>query len=311
MVLASTRSIFISSGRFNLGIRFAPSPTGRFHLGNLRTAWISWKLAKETKLPWVVRFEDIDAPRVVHGAQQKQLDDMAVLGMKPDQVLIQSQSIETHQLLFEQAMAAGVVYPCVCSRKQIAQALAGMQSAPHGIDFEYPGTCQGRPLKEVLGEAATLGRAIGFRFGHGHFLVGRAHVDENARVAKGSFQPSYQWACALDDFFGMYAAIVRGCDLIPALGPQRAIQTWLLSTGKSGKIPSAIHTRMVVDRGGTRLEKRTQGVTLSDCAMSANQILNFFETSLPPGWIKKVAEALTQAKEPIQQNESDEVLRLS
>src|SRR5271157_4598918 len=100
-----------------MSIRFAPSPTGTFHLGNLRTAWISHEFARSLKLPWVVRFEDIDKPRVVPGAMQKQLEDLQFLNLIPDQVLIQSEFHSRHESLFRKAVDSGQVYPCTCSRK--------------------------------------------------------------------------------------------------------------------------------------------------------------------------------------------------
>src|SRR4051794_2163446 len=101
-----------------MGVRFAPSPTGLFHIGNFRTAWVSYEWAKMLKLPWIVRFEDIDHPRVVPGAMEKQLEEMAYLGMRPDQTMIQSDFQPRHRYLFETARAQGVVYPCTCSRKE-------------------------------------------------------------------------------------------------------------------------------------------------------------------------------------------------
>jgi len=77
------------------GVRYAPSPTGRLHLGNLRTAWVSERWARSLSLPWVVRFEDIDRPRVISGSQEQQLADMRALGLKPDVVLVQSR-FKTH-----------------------------------------------------------------------------------------------------------------------------------------------------------------------------------------------------------------------
>jgi hypothetical protein len=84
-----------------MGVRFAPSPTGVFHVGNLRTAWISHQWSQKLKLPWVVRFEDIDQPRVIKGSQEKQLADMKSLGLVPDRVYLQSQNRKRHWNLFE------------------------------------------------------------------------------------------------------------------------------------------------------------------------------------------------------------------
>src|SRR6185312_17052083 len=98
-----------------MSVRFAPSPTGKFHVGNLRTAWISHIFSRYLGQPWIVRFEDIDQPRVVAGALQWQLDDLRKLGMVPDRVLVQSERLARHEALFRDAVAAGQVYPCTCS----------------------------------------------------------------------------------------------------------------------------------------------------------------------------------------------------
>ena len=79
--------------------RFAPSPTGQFHVGNLRTAWISWQWSRALATPWIVRFEDIDAPRVKPGALEAQLEDLARLGMKPGSQFLQSERAQRHRAL--------------------------------------------------------------------------------------------------------------------------------------------------------------------------------------------------------------------
>src|SRR5262245_60491697 len=106
------------------GVRFAPSPTGRFHIGNLRTAWISERLARARKEEWVVRFEDIDQPRVISGAREAQLEDMAALALKPDRIELQSAFREMHWKWFQRGVESGQLYPCYCSRKDVQSALA-------------------------------------------------------------------------------------------------------------------------------------------------------------------------------------------
>src|SRR5689334_10286072 len=98
-----------------MSVRFAPSPTGNFHLGNLRTAWISHEWARALGQPWILRFEDIDRPRVLPGAQEKQLDDMAKLGLHAGRVLRQTEFHERHWTLFLTAFKQKQIYPCFCS----------------------------------------------------------------------------------------------------------------------------------------------------------------------------------------------------
>jgi glutamyl-tRNA synthetase len=242
------------------GVRFAPSPTGRFHLGNLRTAWVSYQFARAWALPWAVRFEDIDRPRVLSGARERQLQDMAAFGMVPDVELTQSTFHARHLALFELARSTGAVYACTCSRRDVQMALAGLASAPHdGLAPVYSGACRSR-----LGPAAAT---IAWRFkmpredGHDDFIVARTDsIDDSA-----SFTPAYHWACAIDDFDGAYDLIVRSADLAPALPLQRAIQGWIArAEGNPPVVTRAFHTSLVTQDDGHRLEKRTLGVTLPE-----------------------------------------------
>lgn len=249
------------------GVRFAPSPTGRFHVGNLRTAWISWRFAQALRLPWVVRFEDIDRPRVLAGARELQLADMAALGCAPDVVVDQSAFHARHLAVFEAARAAGALYACTCSRREVQTALAGLASAPHdGVAPVYSGHCRKHP-------AAAHDGAVAWRFkmddesGRHDFIIARTDGDD--------FTPAYHWACAIDDFDGGYDMIVRSADLAPALSLQRAIMSWL----GASRFPRAFHTSLVTQDDGHRLEKRTQGVTLPELAMSSAELVAHFAKS--------------------------------
>lgn len=259
------------------GVRFAPSPTGNFHIGNLRTAWVSWRLARAFELPWVVRFEDIDAPRVIDGAKDKQLEDMKALGLVPDVVEIQTQRRSRHWELFEKAAAVGRVYPCTCSRKEVQAAIDGMASAPHGTIPSYGGKCRTAMMRPLENPSAT----VGWRFraedpsGCDDFIV--------ARTASASFAPAYHWACAIDDYDGGYDLLVRAADLSSATRLQRMVQAWLAEIdGQVPKFPAVFHTALVVQNDGHRLEKRTRGVTLEELlrgGVRVDEILFRFEAS--------------------------------
>lgn len=263
------------------GVRFAPSPTGRFHIGNLRTAWVSFQFARTLALPWVVRFEDIDAPRVLPGAREQQRADLAAFGMVADVELLQSSFRSRHVSLFERARRLGAVYPCTCSRREVQTALTGLASAPHdGVAPVYSGHCRthatGAGIQEADNSAAASKRsaadasaagAIAWRFkmpredGRGDFIIARTNAVDDV----DSFVPAYHWACAIDDFDGGYDLIVRSADLAPALPLQRAIQTWLAGAeNKPAHLIRAFHTALVTRDNGHRLEKRTLGVTLPE-----------------------------------------------
>jgi glutamyl-tRNA synthetase len=255
-------------------VRFAPSPTGRFHLGNLRTAWVSHRLARELKLPWWVRFEDIDTPRVIEGAREQQLQELAQLGLVPDHVEIQHTRRPLHREAFEKARQSGLVFPCICSRREVQVEVSQAASAPHFATSQYPGTCLTRGIEATL-EAAPKNRAVTWRFKGSGVVVARIHGDV--------FEPSYHWACAIDDARTEpeHQVLVRACDLEQAAAVQRQIQKALYS---ERYVPPAIfHTLLVTADDGSRLEKRTRGVTLSelnDLGYPPQHLIERFEASL-------------------------------
>lgn len=248
------------------GVRFAPSPTGPFHVGNLRTAWISEKLARALGEPWIVRFEDIDRARVVPGAVESQLADMRALGLLPDEIVMQSERLERHFALFQRARDEGQIYACDCSRKTLQADLAGHASAPHAPPPAYTGRCRHRV--DVPVASANLGWRLRASdpTGAGDILVARGAARSTA-----DFAPSYHWACALDDYDGRYRLIVRAWDLAPAALVQREIQRRIATL--EGRVdvdalPAVFHTSLVEQDSGQRLEKRTRGVTLAELEVS-------------------------------------------
>ncbi len=123
--------------------RLAPSPTGALHLGNARTFFINWLMARQAGWRVVLRIEDIDGPRIKAGTDQAAIDDLRWLGMDwDDGPVYQSARLELYHEAIKKLITAGKAYPCVCSRKEIEQAA----SAPHAEDGAavYPGTCRGR-----------------------------------------------------------------------------------------------------------------------------------------------------------------------
>ncbi|MEK7692132.1 MAG: glutamate--tRNA ligase family protein, partial [Bdellovibrionota bacterium] len=275
-----------------MSIRFAPSPTGDLHVGNLRTAWISWRLSQLYSMPWHLRFEDIDGPRVVPGSLERQLSDLAALGMKPTRMTIQSANRIRHRMLFEKARQEGLAYPCTCSRREIGEALEHSASAPHSAHPAlYTGNC--RNLTSQPGDRARSdlpGLAWRFRMpvdttGASDFILGRTSLDGDSWR---TFSPAYHWACAIDDIDGKHEILVRSIDLTTALPLQRAIWHWLgASPG-----PAVFHTALVVQeipgdsqQHGRRLEKRTRGVTwfeLKAQGFTPEKLLRAFEHSFRP-----------------------------
>ncbi|MBS1963747.1 MAG: hypothetical protein JST04_16170 [Bdellovibrionales bacterium] len=277
------------------GVRYAPSPTGRFHVGNLRTAWVSAKWARALGTPWIVRFEDIDEPRVVAGARERQLEDLAALGLVPDEVNLQTSRRERHYALFLRAAAEGAIYPCTCSRKEVQDALSGIASAPHGRPGSaattapiYTGHCRNAAIAAKPGPGGVAWR---FRSadeaGAQDFIVARTSSAADPRilpsVADASFVPAYHWACAIDDFDGKYRLLVRAWDLAESTPLQREIGEWISKgEGSVFEAPAVYHASLVVRNDGHRLEKRTAGVTLPElrsAGWTAERLLAQFEAS--------------------------------
>jgi glutamyl-tRNA synthetase len=266
------------------GVRFAPSPTGRFHVGNLRSAWISKKAAEILGEPWTVRFEDIDKPRVVQGAMEEQLADLKALGLTPDEIQIQSSRHDRHFNLFLEAITEGAVYPCTCSRREVQEALGQLASAPHSEIPLYSGHC--RVKSDHAAEREEKKGDIAWRFrredpkGCQDFIVARTGTFNPTAL---DFTPSYHWACAIDDYDGRYRLLVRASDLVTSAPLQRSIQKWISFRENRIFTPQALfHTALVVQNGGERLEKRTRGVTLPELlssGLSLDQILSKFQTS--------------------------------
>ena len=116
--------------------RFAPSPTGDFHLGNLRTAILAWAWARTTGRRFVLRIEDIDRERA--GSAQRQIEDLEAIGVNWDgEPLIQTGRADAHEAALASLAARGLIFECYCTRRDIREAA----SAPHVPPGHYPGTC--------------------------------------------------------------------------------------------------------------------------------------------------------------------------
>lgn len=276
------------------GVRFAPSPTGRFHVGNLRTAWISYQIAQTLHKPWIVRVEDIDLARVLPGARELQLEDLATLGMIPDATLIQSMFRPRHWQVFIEGINTKQIYPCFCSRKEVQEAIGNISSAPNDSSRPiYSGTCRRREESDIGIDRDSIKiktDLIAWRFrmkdnsGKDDFVVARSAWQANISDIpdEKSFSPAYNWACAIDDFDGGYDLIVRSSDLKNVLSLQQEIQTWLANQAQRRAIPSVFHTALVTQNDGKRLEKRTLGITLPELevrGISATDLIERFRKS--------------------------------
>ena len=247
--------------------RFAPSPTGALHLGNLRTALLSWLQARAAGGEWLVRMEDLD--RVTSSVQHEadQLAALASLGMLPDGTVVrQSERFDLYRTAIADLRAQGRVYECFCTRREIREAA----QAPHGDlpDGAYPGTCRTldrRRRDGLLAEGrqpALRLRTDGERFTV-HDLVAGVHEGgvDDVVLQRADGVPAYNLAVVVDDAAQGVTHVLRGDDLLSSTPRQRLLQQ-LLGLPE----PVYAHVPLVLAPDGTRLAKRHGAVTLADLA---------------------------------------------
>jgi len=259
--------------------RYAPSPTGELHIGNLRTALLAWLFARSTGRRFLLRIEDLDAVRVRPGMAEQQLADLAALGVTFDgKPVVQSQRLAAYREALRSL--ADRTYECFCSRREIAEAA----SAPHGTVSRYPGTCRNlteadRATRRLARRPALRLRANGARQPIRDLLHGEvtAEVDDVV-LLRNDGVPAYNLAVVVDDAFSGIDQVVRGDDLLPATATQ-AYLTELLGAHP----PSYAHVPLAVNAAGQRLAKRDGGVTLPELAaegLGADAVLGLIAESL-------------------------------
>lgn len=247
--------------------RYAPSPTGPLHVGNLRTALLAWLFARSAGSRFLLRIEDLDSGRVRREHEASQLADLRALGLDWDGDPVR-QSERTH--LYAAALERLDTYPCYCTRAEIREA-AG---APHGALAEgaYPGTCRELTARERA-EHGRSGRPPALRV-----RAGEGIDDFVVRRNDGAF--AYNLAVVVDDAEQGIEQVVRGADLLDTT-PR---QVWLGRT-LGHPIPDYRHVPLVLGPDGTRLAKRHGAVTLADRDETPAQVRGLLAASvgLPGG----------------------------
>lgn len=256
--------------------RFAPSPTGRLHLGHVLAAKVARDLARShTGGEFLLRFEDIDGPRVREEYFAGIEEDLRWLGLNWDgEPVRQSHRGAAYDEALERLKALGLVYPCFCTRKEIQAELAAMAAAPQGPEGPlYPGTCRGLGSEERRAridagishawrlDAAAAARHCGeldftdLRFGHINvdpFLLG------DVVLSRKDIGTAYHLAVVVDDAWQGVTHVTRGEDLLPSTHVHRTLQH-LLDLPQ----PFFLHHPLVCDESGKRLAKRHDSLSVA------------------------------------------------
>ncbi|HEY7354992.1 MAG TPA: tRNA glutamyl-Q(34) synthetase GluQRS, partial [Ktedonobacterales bacterium] len=292
--------------------RYAPSPTGDLHLGNVRTALLAWLFARQAGGAFILRVEDLDRPRVRAGATERMLEDLRWLGLDWDEgpdcggpydPYLQGERQHIYAAYLARLRAADLVYPCYCSRAEVARAA----SAPQGAGDEgprYPGTCRNLSAAEQQAREAS-GRRPCLRFRAPDRLIQftdlvAGPVAQNVAQAVGDFIvsrsdgiPAYQLAVVVDDGLMQMTQVVRGADLLGSTARQIALFEAL-----GFAVPVFGHVPLVLDADGARLAKRDQAAgvgALRAASCTPEQVLGALAASCglcPPGGALSARELL-------------------
>ena len=246
--------------------RFAPSPTGRLHLGHAYSAVIGYSAAREAGGKFLLRIEDLDPARSRPEFVASIEEDLRWLGLDWDAPpAIQSLCTAAYSAALEQLRALGLVYACFCTRADIANSLA----APHGNVATYPGTCRALPddperrastphsWRLDSAKAQALAGLPAWLEADGRRLEASSSDLDDAILARKDAPASYHLACVVDDSASGVTRVVRGADLRSSTPIQRLIQT-LLGLPE----PDYFHHRLVAHADGRRLAKRDLAPTL-------------------------------------------------
>ncbi len=256
--------------------RFAPSPTGFLHLGHVYSATLAWKAAWESGGRFLLRMEDIDQTRSRPEFEDAIYKDLAWLGLDWDPpVRRQSEHFEDYAILLEKLSDRGLVYPCFCTRKEIAAEITRSNSAPHGPEGPvYPGICRDmaeseRQMRFARGDAyalrlnmvKTIAEVERSKLQFHEVSKGFIQCDPapfgDVVLARKETPTSYHLAVTFDDAIQGVNHIIRGQDLFPSTHIHRLLQALLdLPT------PTYFHHGLISDAKGRRLSKRDKDAAI-------------------------------------------------
>ncbi|MGL4400653.1 MAG: tRNA glutamyl-Q(34) synthetase GluQRS [Luteolibacter sp.] len=278
--------------------RFAPSPTGRLHLGHALAARVAHSLARREGGVFLLRHEDIDGPRVREEFYAGIEEDLRWLGLDWDgEPLRQTTRISAYGAALEALRTFGLVYPCFCTRREIQQEWARMGAAPQGPDGPaYPGTCRALPTDLAMEKicagisfawrldsvraAAVTGplRFQDLRFGE--VPVSPTRLGDVV-LARKDIGTAYHLAVVVDDAFQQITHVTRGEDLLPSTHVHRQLQA-LLGLPE----PAYLHHPLMLDEHGHRLAKRHDSrsiASLRESGWNRCEVLAKCESLTGPG----------------------------
>ena len=248
--------------------RFAPSPTGRLHLGHAFSAVLGHAITRESGGKFLVRIEDLDQTRSRADFAEGIFEDLRWLGLGWDEpVLVQSERGAAYEEALGRLRAQGLVYPCFCTRSDIATALA----APHGpAGAHYPGTCRSLPdapdrraamphsWRLDVSKALAQAGAVSWTEAVGRKFDANPAEFEDVILARKDVPAAYHLACVVDDAVSGVTLVTRAADLRPSTPVQRLLQL-LLGLPE----PTYLHHPLVAHSDGRRLAKRDRAPTLA------------------------------------------------
>ena len=240
--------------------RFAPSPTGRMHLGNVFSALLSWLSARSQRGRWLLRIEDIDRGRSRKAYADLLMDDLEWLGLTWDgEPVYQSQRSDIYEHYYQELRQRGLTYPCYCTRADLLAA-----QAPHESDGRvvYPGTCRQAPRRDGVAAATRLmvpDERVTIEDGHyGTQCVDMARDVGDFIIRRKDGGWAYQLVVVVDDALMGVTEVVRGQDLLLS-EPQQAWLARLLGF----EAPRFVHLPLLCNQQGQRLSKRDQSLDMA------------------------------------------------
>jgi glutamyl-Q tRNA(Asp) synthetase len=256
--------------------RFAPSPTGFLHLGHVHAALTAFRCAREAGGRFLLRIEDIDPTRCQPRYATAIEEDLLWLGLQWDgAVRVQSAHLPAYRAVLDALAARGIVYPCFCTRADIAREIGRSAAAPHAPDGNpiYPGICRALPetaraerLASGTPHALRLDMEMALRSGPGGLTFTEMNEGEivcdpasfgDVVLARKDAPASYHLCVTHDDAVQGVTLVTRGIDLKPATHLHRLLQALM-----GWPTPNYAHHRLLTDADGRRLAKRDAAATL-------------------------------------------------